>query len=120
MNFNTNFASDLKIWDFHNRHNFIMKLWRCRHPTPTLYRAGCDAKPTHTFWPKKLLRKHDMVMKIQVLIPGTQEKGNPGRVRADLGQIPVRPRSDLGQTPVSPRSDPGQTQVRPRAVSGQT
>ena len=79
-----------------------MKLWRCRHPTPTLYRAGCDAKPTHTFWPKKLLRKHDMVMKTQVLILGTPEKGSPGRPRADPGHNqgipkakPGRPRADL-------------------------
>ena len=93
-----------KIWHSHNWHNFVMKLRRHRHPTPTLYRAGCDAKPTHTFWPKKLLRKHDMVMKTQVLIPGTLEKGRP---KADLGQTQCLNWAELGR----PRTDwvePGQ------------
>ena len=104
MNFNTNFASVLRIWDFHNRLYFIMKLWWCRHPTPTLYRAGCDAKPTHTFWPKKLLRKHDMVMKIQVLILGSPEKGSLGRPRVDPGQNQGITRAHPKQNQV----DPGQ------------
>ena len=90
-----------------------MKLRRHRHPTPTLYRAGCDAKPTHTFWPKKLLRKHDMVMKTQVLILGTLEKGRP---KTDPGQTQCLIWAELGR----PWADPGQALGRPWADSGQT
>ena len=57
---------------------------------------------------EKLLRKHDLVMKTQVLIPGIAGKGQTlGRPRAD----PVFDRGRLGQTlgrPRADRVDPGQ------------